>query len=145
MRVVVVETSAGSSGSPHVQTPRPESYGNYEIVRELAQGMHTTVYEARQTCPNSPARTVALKVLRRRDLSHYFEQTAKLNAILNHPYIPRTYGIGVAEERWWYSVGMFVEGDNLQKDIGVVNHTITDVVKIIADIAGALDYAHEQE
>jgi serine/threonine protein kinase len=113
----------------------------YEILRELAQGVYTTVYEARHTHPRLRDRPVALKVLRHRRDAEHFLQAARLNAFLDHSRIPSLYEVGEAAGQL-YTARMFIEGDDLQNGIGEANRNITEVARIIAEIAAALDYAH---
>jgi serine/threonine protein kinase len=114
--------------------------GEYEIIRELAQGIYTTVYEARHTHPKLGERVVALKLLRRRLDAGHFLQAARLNAFLDHPRIPSLYGVGEAAGQP-YTARMFIEGDDLQNGISATRG-IPEVTSIIAEVAAALDYAH---
>jgi serine/threonine-protein kinase len=116
----------------------------YEILRELAQGMYTTVYEARHTHPRSRDRPVALKVLWHRRYGEYFLQVAQLNACLDHSRIPSLYEVGETAGQL-YTARMFVEGDDLQNGIGGASRSLPEVARIIADVAAALDYAHGRE
>src|ERR1043165_3787178 len=89
----------------------------YEILRELAQGSCTTVYEARHTHPKLRHRPIALKVLRDGGDARHFLHAARLNASLNHSRIPPLYEVGETAGRL-YTARMLVEGDNLQNGIG---------------------------
>jgi serine/threonine protein kinase len=127
-----------------VQTPQPDEArcGPYEILRELAQGVYTTVYEARNTYPPKLRdRRVTLKVLRHGGHAEHFRQAAMLNAFLEHPQVPALYDVGEATGQK-YVARMYVEGDDLQNGIRSANRSVTEVTTIIAQVASALDYAH---
>ncbi|HVS35758.1 MAG TPA: serine/threonine-protein kinase [Gemmataceae bacterium] len=115
-------------------------FARYEILRELAGGTYTTVFEAMHTDPKLRDRCVALKILRRNHDSQRFMQAAQINAALSHPCIPALYEVGDARGRL-YCVRQFVEGDDLQNGIGY-GRNFAEVARVIADVAGALDHAH---
>jgi tetratricopeptide (TPR) repeat protein len=84
---------------PDVNVPQPavpECIGRYRVVRLIASGGMGSVYEALQ---DSPARTVAIKVLRTPWASapelHRFTQEAQILARLNHPGIAKVFEAGV--------------------------------------------------
>jgi serine/threonine-protein kinase len=117
--------------------------GGYLVVRELAKGVLTTVYEAVHTHPNLRDRRVTLQVLQRPQYAARFLQAVQYQARLSHPRIPALHGVGEGEGQP-YSVRMFVEGDDLQNGIAGTTRTPAEVGRIITDIAGALDAAHAQ-
>ena len=67
-----------------MQMPQPDDAlcAGYKIVRRLAQGSCTTVYEARPTHPKLRDRPVTLKVLRHYGDPRHFMQAARINAAL---------------------------------------------------------------
>jgi serine/threonine protein kinase len=123
--------------------PDETPWAGYEILRELAQGVYTNVYEARHTHPKLSDRPVVLKVLRHgRDAAHYM-RAAKIGAFLNNPRIPTLNGVGEDAGRL-FTVRMFVEGKDLQNGIGGAKRGLAEVARIISDVAAALDYTHGQ-
>ena len=125
-----------------IEKPDDARCAGYEILRELAHGIYTTVYEARSTHPRLRDRPVALKILRHRGYAQHFFEAARLNAALEHPQIPALYEVGEAAGRP-YTARMFVEGDDLQSSIRVGQWSIPEVATIFAPVAKGLDYAHE--
>ncbi|MBX3377448.1 MAG: protein kinase [Phycisphaeraceae bacterium] len=84
---------------PEVTVPEPAippGIGKYRVVRLIASGGMGSVYEALQ---DSPARTVAIKVVRTPWASapelHRFTQEAQILARLNHPGIAKVFEAGV--------------------------------------------------
>jgi serine/threonine protein kinase len=126
-----------------IQQPDENRCAGYEILRELAQGVYTTVYEARHTHPKLRDRPIALKVLRNGGYASHFLQAARINASLLHPHIPALHEVGEAMGQL-YTARMFIAGDDLQNGIGAGNRSLAQVATIIADVASALDYAHAQ-
>ena len=113
----------------------------YEIVREVAQGQYAAVYEARHTHPKLRHRPIALRVLRYNEYAQHFMSAARLNACMEHPRIPALHEVGETAGRLYWARS-FVEGDDLQNDIRGPSRKIEDVLRIAAELAGPLDYAH---
>jgi serine/threonine-protein kinase len=115
----------------------------YTIIRDVALGAITTVYEAVPTHPNMRHRRVVLKVLRDvGDISRlYFFRAAQLNATLDHPRIPAISVVGEFKG-CPYLVRLFVAGDDVQNGIANAARTSGEVARIVAEVADALDYAH---
>ncbi len=118
------------------------------IVRLLGSGQIGELYLAEH--PRLP-RNLALKVMPD-DLSadleyrHRFNQESDLAAALWHPHIVGIYDRGEFEGRLWLSMD-YVEGVDA---VHLLSETYPDgmppdmVVEIVAAIADALDYAHDQ-
>jgi eukaryotic-like serine/threonine-protein kinase len=113
-----------------------DKLGPYEILGPLGQGGMGEVYRARDS---RLKRDVALKVLPE-SFAHdsgrmaRFQREAEVLASLNHPNIAHIYGI---EER--ALVMELVEGESPKGPL-----PFDDAWKIAAQIADALDYAHER-
>jgi serine/threonine protein kinase len=114
-------------------------FSDYSIIAELAQGSRTIVFEA--THPNRRDRRMALQVLRSGANTKEFLWAARLNAWLDHPRIPRIFEVGEFQGQL-YMVRHFVEGTDLQNNIGGATRPAADVARIVAEVANALDYAH---
>jgi serine/threonine-protein kinase len=124
--------------------------GRYEILRELGQGAMGTVYLGRDPKIN---RDVAIKTLNFRNLEAQqvgeikarFFREAEAAGRLNHSNIVTIYDAG-EEHDLAYMAMEFLPGDTLaahcQRDKLLAP---AEVLRIAADIAAALDYAHEHE
>ncbi len=117
-------------------------YGCYEIVRELAHGRYSTVYEAKHTHPNFHDRHVALKVLRNWQSAQHFMNSLRLHACFRHPRIPPIYDVAHDGRGQIFAARMLVEGDDLQNGIGNTGRTFAQVAANVTEVAVALDYAH---
>src|SRR5260370_4405074 len=115
--------------------------GSYEILAPLGAGGMGEVYRARDTKLD---RYIAIKVLPAA-LAHHpdrlarFEREAKVLAALNHPNIAVIYGL---EDR--AIVMELVEGPTLADRIAPGAIPLEESLKIAAQIADALEAAHEK-
>jgi len=119
--------------------------GKYLIEAELGRGGMGVVYRAHQP---SLERTVAIKVLSSDligdpDGVRRFRLEARAVARLNHPNIVQVYDIE-EEENLIYLVMEFVDGESLDGLITKSVLTESRSLKIVADIADALHFAHEK-
>src|SRR5215204_2441849 len=118
-----------------------DTVGPYRVLAKLGEGGMGEVYRARDAKLN---RDVAIKVLPdlfARDLDRLarFAREAQTLAALNHPHIAQIYGIeGNA------LVMELVDGDDLSAIIARGPIPIADVLAVAAQIADALEAAHEQ-
>ncbi|MEP7198640.1 MAG: serine/threonine-protein kinase, partial [Chloroflexota bacterium] len=119
--------------------------GNYEIAELIGQGGMAAVYRAHQT---SLDRFVAIKVLsgfqaRDERFRQRFDREAKAVAQLSHPNIVSVYDFGADDERGiLYIVMEYVTGGNL-RDMPRLELSPDRATRIIAQIAHALDHAHQ--
>ncbi len=117
----------------------------YRIERELGSGGMSHVYLARDLKHDRP---VALKVLKR-DLAarvggERFLREIRIAAQLNHPHILPLHDSGDANGMLFY-VMPFADGETLRERLKrEVRLPFADAVRIIADVADAIDYAHRQ-
>jgi predicted Ser/Thr protein kinase len=115
--------------------------GPYEILAPIGAGGMGEVYRARDTKLD---RDVAIKVLPTALAQHperlaRFEREAKVLAALNHPNIAGIYGL---EDR--AIVMELVEGPTLADRIAAGPIPLEESLKIAAQIADALEAAHEK-
>jgi len=124
--------------------------GRYQVEKELGKGAMGVVYMGKDPKIN---RTVAIKTLalaqefeadELADVKARFFREAETAGRLNHPNIVQIYDAG-EEHDLCYIAMEFLKGHDL------VRHTkaqalmpVNEVVKIVADAADALDYAHQQ-
>ena len=116
----------------------------YEIVGSPKSGGMATVYKAYQP---ALGRHVAIKVLSPTLMSdpsfvHRFHEEARRTASLEHPNIVPIYDIGEANGSIFIAM-RYIDGESLQEllERGPVL-PLSRVVRIISQVADALDYAH---
>ena len=117
----------------------------YRIERELGQGGMATVYLAEDLKHD---RKVALKVLKPELAAvlgaERFVVEIKTTAALQHPNILPLFDSGTADGFLFY-VMPFIQGETLRDKLNRETQLAVDeAVRITADVADALHYAHEQ-
>ena len=120
--------------------------GRYKIIRKLGEGGMGTVYLAEDTELNMP---VAVKVLptllanNKRAIDN-LRREARTALRLTHPNIVRLHTFE-SDEAIKYLVMEYVDGGNLEEKISSAGTLSVDVtIKMSAQIAAGLDYAHSQ-
>ncbi|MGH7518067.1 MAG: protein kinase domain-containing protein [Gemmatimonadales bacterium] len=119
--------------------------GRYVLTRELGAGGMATVYLAEDVRHH---RKVAVKVLRPELAATLgpdrFVREIEVAAQLQHPHILAVLDSGEAGGFLWY-VMPFVEGESLRDRIAHRGELpVTDAVRILAEVADALAYAHSK-
>src|SRR4051812_10201956 len=118
--------------------------GRYVLERELGRGGMALVYLAQDLRHD---RQVALKVLHP-ELAQVlgtdrFLREIRTSARLQHPHILGIHDSGEAAGRLWFTMP-FVEGETLRSRMKREKQLpLTDALRITAEAADALDYAHE--
>jgi eukaryotic-like serine/threonine-protein kinase len=116
----------------------------YDIQRELGRGGMAAVYLARD---RKLDRLVAVKVLRP-ELAETlgadrFLREIQIAAKLSHPHILQLHDSGEADGRLFY-VMPYVEGESLRQRLEREPRLhIEEAVRLAAEVAAALDYAHQ--
>ncbi|MFD0000407.1 protein kinase [Nocardia sp. NPDC127526] len=121
-----------------------EVFAGYRIERELGRGGMGAVYLAQH--PRLPRRT-ALKLLNRelfgdKEIRSRFEREADVVARLEHPRIVPIYDRGVEGDQLWISM-RYIDGPDAA-ELDAANLPPARAVRIIAETAQALDYAHRK-
>ena len=120
--------------------------GAYEVIGTLGAGAMGVVYRARD---ERLGRDVAIKALPAElatdpDALARFEREARFLASLNHPNIATIYGIEEVDgER--LLVLELVPGETLEERMSHGPMPIADAVHVAAQVAGALEAAHEAD
>jgi serine/threonine protein kinase len=117
----------------------------YQITELLGQGGMATVYKGYR---EDIDRTVAVKVLPPhpgldQQFIDRFKLEARTIARLQHPHILPLYDYGV-EDDIIYLVMAYVSGGSLATLMDKGKIPLSEVERILREIAGALDYAHRQ-
>ena len=118
--------------------------GKYELLERVGRGGMAYVYKAYQPTVD---RNVAVKVLH----SHLaedgqflarFKREAKGLGSLRHPHIVSVIDFDV-DEGWYYMVMDFIQGETLEEILSRRGRLAVDgALRLTAQLAGALDYAH---
>ena len=120
--------------------------GPYEVMDPLGRGGMAEVYKGRHP---TLGRIVALKLLpadlaKDQEFRHRFEREARVVAGLKHPNIVQVFD-GGEQDGLYYMVMEYIEGKNLSDVMRAVELLpLPHACSIITELAGALDYAHQQ-
>jgi WD40 repeat protein/serine/threonine protein kinase len=122
------------------------SFGDYELLRMIAQGGMGIVYRARQ---KKLGRIVALKMILAGQLAsddevRRFYQEAEAAAQLDHPGIVPIFEVGEVEGHHYFSMG-YVEGGSLDariKEKGPLPPR--EAAELVRQVAEAVAYANQQ-
>src|SRR5580765_848599 len=138
----------GGRPSPHSADLPLRSFGDYELLEEIARGGMGIVYKARQ---KSLDRIVALKMLllgerSGKDLAQRFRAEAAVAASLQHPNIVAMHEVSAHEGQPFFAMD-FIEGQSLGKlnaECEVRNaEWLRRAARYVKIVAEAIHYAHE--
>jgi Tol biopolymer transport system component/predicted Ser/Thr protein kinase len=121
-------------------------FGPYEIVSILGAGGMGHVYRARDT---RLQRAVALKLLpeefrERPERQQRFKAEARLISALSHPHICALFDVG-EQDGAAFLVMEYLEGETLEDRLTNGPLTASEVLRYAAQIADALDHAHQAQ
>ncbi len=152
---MLVTDTAGASMDEGVTAPEsqgrwrslklPVEIGDYRLEQEIGRGGMGVVFRARQISLN---RVVAVKMILRGRLAsqtdtNRFLSEAKATAKLEHPNIVPVYEAGDIEGRAFFSMQL-IEGPTLSDYVAAEPLKQRDAAKLVARIARAISYAHQQ-
>ena len=155
MQRVMVESQEPSLESeagvrkPRFAVPEAEEleplFPQFSAFELLGVGGMGAVFRARQ---NSLDRTIALKILPRESgadpaFAERFAREARALAKLSHPHIVGMHDFGETGG-YYYFVMEFVEGVTLREAIRRKSLTPTEALRVVSEICGALQFAHDQ-
>jgi WD40 repeat protein/tRNA A-37 threonylcarbamoyl transferase component Bud32/Tfp pilus assembly protein PilF len=147
-----VPPTGPETAGPTVNRPIPRSFGDYELLEEIAQGGMGTVYKARQI---SAGRIVALKLIRSDKLAFLepqerqkwverFRWEAETVANLDHPHIVPLYQVGENEGQPYFSMKL-VEGSSLVTRVKRFLEDPKAAAQLMATVARAVHHAHQRQ
>jgi len=138
--------------STKADVPQGKTIGDFKIIREIGRGGMGVVYEAEQ----SPlGRRVALKVLSSdRTVSEYavrkFRREGEAGSRSQHPNIVTVYSVGEHEGTHFIAQELVERGYSLAHKISELKKMsvfprgyFREAAKIVADVANALQHAHD--
>ncbi|MCA9178503.1 MAG: protein kinase [Planctomycetales bacterium] len=135
----------GATASASGRQASPRSFGEYELLEEIARGGMGVVYKARQTKLD---RIVALKMILTGQFAsdadvQRFHAEARAAGQLDHPGIVPIFQIGELDGKHYFSMG-FVDGESLQDRIhrGVIGPR--ESAELVKEVAEAVAAAHAQ-
>ncbi|MHC4879458.1 MAG: serine/threonine-protein kinase [Planctomycetota bacterium] len=155
MQRVMVESrepaaeSGTSSKKPRFAVPETDEleplFPQFSEFELLGVGGMGAVFRARQ---NSLDRTIALKILPRESgadpaFAERFAREARALAKLSHPHIVGMHDFGETGG-YYYFVMEFVEGVTLRDAIRQKSLSPTEALRVVSEICGALQFAHDQ-
>ncbi len=127
-------------------TPQAQQFGKYRIEAEIGRGGFGIVYRA---VDSTLDRSIALKILdpmlsRDGKWVRQFRQEARVMAQLDHPHIVPIHETGEEGGRVYIAM-KYIEGGSLADRIrqGPISWDAT--VRIVREIASALDFAHQRQ
>jgi serine/threonine protein kinase/WD40 repeat protein len=131
-----------SSGSPGPRSSR--TFGDYELLEEIARGGMGVIFRARQRRLN---RIVAIKMildgqLASPDLVQRFYAEAEAAANLDHPGIVPIYEVGECDGRHYFSMA-YVEGESLATRIARYPLPPAEAAAVLQSVAEAVHFAHQ--
>jgi serine/threonine-protein kinase len=121
------------------------SFGDYEIIREIARGGMGVVFQARQLSLN---RLVALKMIppdrvaTETDVQR-FRIEAEAAALLDHAHIVPVYEIGEHEGQHYFSMRI-IDGGSLAHAIPSFVKDPKAAAELLATVARAVHFAHQR-
>jgi serine/threonine-protein kinase len=123
----------------------PESFGDYELLGQIARGGTAVVWKARQRSLN---RLVAIKVIGTgvaapADALARMRNEAEIVAALDHPHIAPIHEVGEQNGRLYLSMKLFAGGslaDHLPRYVAEPR----EAARLVATVAWAVHHAHQR-
>jgi len=130
---------------PSAESSPLGSFGDYDLLEEIARGGMGVVYKARQ---RNLGRIVAVKMILAgpfagKEFVQRFRTESAAAAILQHPNIVAIHDVGVHEGQHYFSMD-YVDGPNLAQRVGQQPLPPKKAVRYVELIAAAIHYAHER-
>jgi len=126
-------------------SPRPSSFGDYELLDRIGEGGMGVVYEARR---RGSDRRVALKMIGAGRLASdedvkRFHNEAEAAAELDHPHIVPIYEVGKHDGYDYFSMKL-IDGSSLARRLKEYQSAPKRAAQVIATVARAIHHAHQR-
>jgi eukaryotic-like serine/threonine-protein kinase len=130
---------------PRTDRAEASSFGDYEILGEIARGGMGVVYRARQ---KSLGRTVALKMILAGELAVEddvirFKIEAEAAGRLRHPNIVTIFDVGNHNGQHYLTLD-YIDGPSLAQHLATGPMSNREAATILLPLAQAVHYAHQQ-
>ena len=122
----------------------PAALPAFVVLRTVARGSGTTVYEVADTRPDSRGRRLALAVQDASRAADRFLSGRPTPEAVEHEYIPRVHHVGQFGGRW-YVARQFVDGVDLLHALRSRPVDAATVVRVVAAAAEALGAIHADQ
>jgi uncharacterized protein (TIGR02996 family) len=114
----------------------------YVVLRPVARGEFTTLFEATTAHPNMRGRSVVIRMLNDRQSARRFLNSCRIHAALGENLqAPPLYEVG-ENQSGPYSIRKFIDGDDLVNNIRGRTVAPDDLVRIVTTVATVLDAMH---
>jgi serine/threonine-protein kinase len=133
-------------------SPPARPYGQYVLVRKLAEGGMAEIFLAKRLGADGFERNVVIKRMLPHlsglpDFVEMFRDEARLAAKLSHPNIIQIHELGFAEG-CYYICMEYMPGEDFSTTVRTASHRrqyvpVPLVMKVLAEAARGLHYAHE--
>jgi len=142
--------SLATLGVDLLDSTQVRSFGDYELLEEIARGGMGVVYRARQL---SLGREVAVKMILAGELAtteavQRFRNEAAAAARLDHPHIVSVYEIGEHETQHFFSMRLVLGRRNIamwaKSPALSPARQATEIAAMMAKVARAVAFAHER-
>jgi tRNA A-37 threonylcarbamoyl transferase component Bud32 len=138
-------TTDGGGTTGALVPPSAASFGDYELLGEIARGGMGVVFKARQKSAN---RLVALKRIKSGELAdeaevRRFHAEAEAAANLDHPNIVPIYEVGEHSGQHYFSMKL-VDGGGLHRRLNEYADDPPAAVRLLAAVARAVHHAHRR-